>query len=702
MMGFRDAFHPAIHRRRRPARGFRPRFDAVESRQMLSTFTVTNTNDAGEGSLRRAIVNANADADASVITFNIPGGGVQVIRPGVPLPTIRYPVVIDGYSQPGSAPNTAETGDNAVLSIVLDGSNITDASHSVGIEIKADNSTVRGLAVSNFLGMGVLLQGSNNSLEGSFIGLDVTGKAAGPNGLGVGVFGGNAVVGGTTPAARNVISGNTVGIGIASLTLGGPALIEPAAGSVVQNNLIGTDATGTADLGNRIVGVALVGSGNVVGGTGPGEANTIAFNGTSGAGVLVAGLQKTPDATIRVVSTSNLISGNAIYANHTIGIGLLDVPMSTLMPMLSASTSDIPSAISGLVAGLNLTTSPNVHLRDAAGPNNLANYPDLSTAVTADGMTTVRGTLDSTPRTTFRIQFFANPAPDPSGYGQGQTFLGETTVTTDARGYASIVFTTTSPVPLGQSIAATAIDTANNTSEFSRAMTVMPYEVKAAPLPTNSTSPGVSNASKSTHRGATANDHKPSTIADRNKRHRVARHHVALIGMTKAVVTADRKGIAHITGDGRLAKLGKVTVSSAIDSKLQKPLLATPWLLHADLTLNTPQGQLNVRILPGTLGIDPFAQPIHLKYVASGGTGAYKNAYGEGLVDLRLTQSIPRDAAGLKAMGDQLKTTGIRFSLSFREGHLNKFGDLSSVWYKVIQTAVKNDGHAPRPRRARK
>ena len=331
--------------RREFRRRHRPHFDTFERRTLLSTFTVTNTNDSGEGSFRHAIYESNASPGANTITFDIPGTGPQVIKPATPLPSATVPVVIDGYTQPGSAPNTASQGDNATLDVVLDGSALTSSTPGVGLEIKADDSTVRGLDIENFAGVGMVFVGSDDQLQGSFIGVDPSGMVAAPNGLGVGVFGGGDVVGGTAPSARNVISANSAGIGFASLTLGTTTLLAPAPGGLIQNNLIGTDVTGTGNLGNSIVGIAVVGSGNVIGGTDPGEANTIAFNGKApasnggGAGVIVAALQQTADLPISLASTGDLISGNSIYSNGTLGIGLLNVPGSAITPLLSTTST---------------------------------------------------------------------------------------------------------------------------------------------------------------------------------------------------------------------------------------------------------------------------------------------------------------------------------------------------------------------------
>ena len=104
----------------------------MEDRTLLSTFIVNTVSDldtagglpAGQESLRQAIEDANADTSPGVdtIDFDIPGQGVQTITLASDLPSVTRPVIIDGYSQPGSSPNTLVAGDNAVLTVQLTGS----------------------------------------------------------------------------------------------------------------------------------------------------------------------------------------------------------------------------------------------------------------------------------------------------------------------------------------------------------------------------------------------------------------------------------------------------------------------------------------------------------------------------------------------------------------------------------------------------
>jgi CSLREA domain-containing protein len=143
-----------------------------------STFTVNSTGDApdsdtadgicdddtGNCTLRAAIEQANATPGTDTIAFNIPGSGPHTIQPASALPTITDPVVIDGYTQPGATPNTNPVGlgINAVLRVEIDGS--TSGCCTTGLEIDAENSTVRGLAVNRFPRVGIAVGGSGGTV----------------------------------------------------------------------------------------------------------------------------------------------------------------------------------------------------------------------------------------------------------------------------------------------------------------------------------------------------------------------------------------------------------------------------------------------------------------------------------------------------------------------------------------------------------
>ncbi|MCK5934942.1 MAG: CSLREA domain-containing protein, partial [Fulvimarina manganoxydans] len=215
----------------------------------INIFVVNTTSDIDDGtcdlancSLREAINAANTipndSAGPDEIHFNIAGGGVQIIQPTTELPTITKSVVIDGYTQPGSSPNTLAVGNDAVLLIALDGTLATSGTtHGILISHFATN-TVRGLVIGNFSGYGIFQSiGSNNIFTGNFIGVDPMGTVAAPNGF-FGIFSATVSgsfnrVGGPAPADRNVISGNMFD----GLAIGG--------NGTVQGNYIGTNAAGT-------------------------------------------------------------------------------------------------------------------------------------------------------------------------------------------------------------------------------------------------------------------------------------------------------------------------------------------------------------------------------------------------------------------------------------------------------------------------
>src|SRR5262245_20140382 len=254
---------------------------------MAATFTVTNADDAGVGSLRQAITDANAAAGADTIEFNIVGSGVHTIVPATPLPQITGPVTIDGYTQPGATANTngPELGTNAQLMIEIDGTNTgednTDA--ILWLTATADGSTIRGLVLNRAASSGIRVAGTDGVvIEGNFIGTNPAGTAGLGNafvGILVNEAPANVTIGGTTPAARNLISGNTFN-GIVYGQAGGTG----GTNHLVQGNLIGTDATGGNAIPGQDKGIETVGptSNILIGGTTAAARNVVSGNGSYG------------------------------------------------------------------------------------------------------------------------------------------------------------------------------------------------------------------------------------------------------------------------------------------------------------------------------------------------------------------------------------------------------------------------------------
>ena len=212
-------------------------------------------------------MNADTQPGIDTIDFAI-GSGVQTITPLSALPTITHSVVIDGTSQPGFAGTPLINLSGAAIS-------------GNGLTVAADDSTIKDLVIRQFNGNGVDIVGSGDLLQGNYVGTDVTGTITvtqiitlstgtfsignGNGQSGVEIDGTSNTVGGTTPGARNLISGNGTGVTI------------KGAGNLVEGNYIGTDVTGTKALGNTY-GVGISAPSNILGGTAPGAGNVISGN----------------------------------------------------------------------------------------------------------------------------------------------------------------------------------------------------------------------------------------------------------------------------------------------------------------------------------------------------------------------------------------------------------------------------------------
>ncbi|MDQ3117178.1 MAG: hypothetical protein M3Q86_11345 [Verrucomicrobiota bacterium] len=250
------------------------------------TFVVNNPVDPGNGicdavgcTLREAIDAANANPGADIINFSIFGAGVKTITPTSALPTITEAVTIDGYTQPGAAENTLATGNDAVLLVELNGTLAGFGSSGLGID--SSDSRIRGLVINRFLTAGITLSGAgadDNIIEGNFIGTNAGGTTdLGNAESGIAVNGAsNNLIGGSQPSARNLIAGNgTAGVLIFSTVVG-----VTASANIVEGNYIGTDATGTAALGNAEDGVQSQSTPPIISSVAPQRAPAISFRGT--------------------------------------------------------------------------------------------------------------------------------------------------------------------------------------------------------------------------------------------------------------------------------------------------------------------------------------------------------------------------------------------------------------------------------------
>jgi Calx-beta domain-containing protein len=261
----------------------------VATAARAATFTVTNTNASGTGSLAQAITDANASAPGpNTINFNIAGPGVHTIT-GT-LPVVTRAVTIDGYSQPGSAANTSATSDNAILLIELSGCELTLQGGGSTVKGLVINGGTNGITISSPSGATTAEPG--NIIVGNFIGLNADGTAAVPcavDGILIAESSKTSanIIGGTAPADRNVISGNTQsGIDVFGTN------------NQIYGNFVGLNAAGTAAVANgtspsnfNSAGILIQGaclnctpfqtgyaSGTIIGGTATGAGNVISGN----------------------------------------------------------------------------------------------------------------------------------------------------------------------------------------------------------------------------------------------------------------------------------------------------------------------------------------------------------------------------------------------------------------------------------------
>jgi hypothetical protein len=479
-----------------------------------NTFTVTTTADSGVGSLRQAILDANAMTVTGGtacaphdIVFNIVGTGVRTIRPTSPLPAIAIPITLDGYTQPGASENTLNTGTNAQIRIELDGSlaggaDALNIAASGGGNVCAGSGTViRGLAINRFggaaiamgqdsCGVGQVCNIGNVRISGNFIGTDATGMIALGNGASTGraalIFGSRAsfnVVGertaqeggstDPTPSVRNLISGNAGD----AIVMSSSVANARSEAHRIRNNYIGLDATGTNSLPNGGRGIAMLAgssavsiydnliSGNV------GDGVTILdtpFSGTAvignGIGIGLGGVALGNGGNgITIAAAARSITVGRRYAFVLPGIAAIANNAGAGISVGDDAQMDLVNGSIGRNAGLAIDLAPaGININDPLdadmGPNEGLNAPVLTSAAVVAGTGTITGELDAAPNNNYEIHFYINDTCAANGSGDGQTWLslGQPPIvqlTTNASGHGTFT-TTTSFLPPGKFLSA--------------------------------------------------------------------------------------------------------------------------------------------------------------------------------------------------------------------------------------------------------
>jgi CSLREA domain-containing protein len=265
---------------------------------------------------------------------------------------------------------------------------------------------------------------TNNAVVGNVIGVAKDGTTPMGNAFsGVSFFGEPGADGNFVGVLQDgtTVSGNVIGANSAGVLIDGDSGgVDGSDNIVVRGNFLGTDRSGTVDLGNAFGGVDLIqGDGMVIGGALPGQGNVIAFN--------AEGVYLEQDA-----GEGNRISGNAIYANTGLGIELVHA--------------------SGTIG-----VTPNDAGDTDAGANRLQNFPDITSAEEEGAEITVVYDVDfeSVPLT---VEFFIADGDEGRIFVGTQEFIGAG---------AQSFMVDAAAFTIGDRLVATAADADGNTSEFS-------------------------------------------------------------------------------------------------------------------------------------------------------------------------------------------------------------------------------------------
>ena len=406
-------------------------------------------------SLNGAIELANAHPGLDLISFDVPaqGNAIPVISVRGAMPVVSGPVQIDGTTQPQGRVQLTTT----------------DTGFTIGLVIEGGGSTVRGMAIYGFGEAALEIDSDNNTVAGNFLGTpDGLTPSPTQSEEGLIVGGSNNTIGGVHPADINVMSGNS-DAGIEE-TSGGDNLFQgnyigvDVTGNVALPNGIGLILNGSGSVldgedqrnvisGNQNLGIDMRGTdetidSNVIGqGAGP----SILPNGEDGQG----------GGGIYADAPHSTISHNFIADNNGFGIGVAS-GVADIVANRIVDNTDL-----GIDLNVDGVTSNDAGDGDT-GPNGLQNHPTLLTAVLQGFSTHVTGTLNSLPNVQFGIDFFENDDCDPSGFGEGLVRLDANTLTTNGSGNVSFSLDLNS----GHGFLTATVQGPDGTSEFSNCIPI--------------------------------------------------------------------------------------------------------------------------------------------------------------------------------------------------------------------------------------
>jgi hypothetical protein len=406
------------------------------------------------------VIGGTTASDRNVISGN-GDHGVQIQRPSPTDSTPAQDNVVEG-----NYVGTNAAGDAPVAN-ALDGISLVwgAQSNTIGGSVPGAGNLVSG---NGRIGISVFDISAGNLIEGNYVGTNAAGTAAlgGNPECGIVLISASNTVGGTSPAARNVISGNSGGCG---LTIGNQGQTGASGSNTIEGNYIGTNAAGTAALGNGRAlsdvpaGLAIQSSNNQVGGIAVGAGNVISgniepgvwFDGSAATGNVVQGNYIGTDATTtRAIGNSGdgvLLTGGA--QGNTIG-GNAPGDGNTIAHNTSNGV-EISGGTGDLIEANSIFANSSLGIALTSGGNGNEPAPTVLTALSSGSSTTISGTAVAGRR----VEVFANPScSDP----EGAVFLGATASST---GNWSL---TVPAVAIGEGITATATNLlSDNTSEFS-------------------------------------------------------------------------------------------------------------------------------------------------------------------------------------------------------------------------------------------